>query len=77
MRHICNKLRLKPAQRLLHVGCGWGALAMFAARECGAHAVGITLSVEQMASAQARVRERGLDGQVQVRLQDYRRLDDE
>jgi cyclopropane-fatty-acyl-phospholipid synthase len=77
LQHICAKLRLTRGQRLLDVGCGWGALAIHAAREHGASVVGITLSAEQMLLAQARVRQLGLDPQVQVRLQDYRALGDE
>lgn len=74
LRHICGKLRLERTQRLLDIGCGWGALAMHAAREHGVHVVGITLSEEQRSLAQMRVKERGLDGLVDVRLRDYREL---
>ena len=51
-RHLCRKLRLQPGEYLLDVGCGWGGLARYAAREFGAKVFGITLSKEQLALAQ-------------------------
>lgn len=73
---ICRKLRLAPGQRLLDVGCGWGAMVMHAARHYGVRAVGITLSQQQFDLASARVADAGLAGRVEIRLQDYRDLDD-
>ena len=73
--HILNKLMLRPGERLLDIGCGWGALVMRAARHYGARAVGVTLSRSQFELARRRVAEAGLDGQVEIRLQDYRDLD--
>ena len=73
---ICRKLDLRPGQRLLDVGCGWGSLAVHAAREYGAFVVGITLSPEQADFARKRVAEAGLTEQVDIRIQDYRTLDD-
>ena len=70
--HICTKLRLAPGERFLDVGCGWGALAMHAAREYGVDATGITLSNNQHALATERIREAGLEGRCRVLLQDYR-----
>lgn len=70
--HILSKLRLQPAQRLLDVGCGWGALVMRAAQKYGARAVGITLSQNQYEHAWARIRQAGLEDRVEIRLQDYR-----
>jgi cyclopropane-fatty-acyl-phospholipid synthase len=70
--HICRKLMLKPGERLLDIGCGWGGLILWAARHYGVRAVGITLSDGQHAYASERVRALGLEGQVEVRLQDYR-----
>ncbi|MBN8759674.1 MAG: cyclopropane-fatty-acyl-phospholipid synthase [Thiobacillus sp. SCN 64-35] len=70
--HICRKLALQPGERLLDIGCGWGGLVLHAARHYGVHAVGITLSDDQHAHASARVRELGLEGQVEVRRMDYR-----
>lgn len=72
--HLCRKLRLKPGEYLLDVGCGWGGLARFAAREYGAKVLGITLSREQLALAQERVIAQGLQAQVELQLLDYRDL---
>jgi cyclopropane-fatty-acyl-phospholipid synthase len=76
---VCRKLGLdqRGGQRLLDVGCGWGTLAMHAARHHGAQVVGITISRQQASLAQQRVHDAGLDGQVDIRLQDYRDLGDE
>ncbi len=70
--HILTKLRMAPGERLLDIGCGWGALAIRAAQRYGAIAHGITLSEEQCAYAQARVRELGLADRVTIELRDYR-----
>lgn len=70
--HICRKLRLKPGERFLDVGCGWGALVMWAAQRYQARATGITLSENQHAYAHARIREAGLEGLCDVQLLDYR-----
>jgi cyclopropane-fatty-acyl-phospholipid synthase len=70
--HILAKLQLQPGQRLLDIGCGWGALALRAAQKFGARCVGITLSQNQFDLASERVRAAGLQGQVEIRLQDYR-----
>ncbi|WP_433299540.1 class I SAM-dependent methyltransferase [Actinoplanes sp. CA-030573] len=73
---ICRKLGLKAGMRLLDVGCGWGSLAMHAAREYGVTVLGITLSAEQADYARKQVAEAGLADQVEIRIQDYRELDD-
>ncbi|MHB9861222.1 class I SAM-dependent methyltransferase [Streptomyces sp. YIM S03343] len=73
---ICRKLGLKPGQRLLDVGCGWGSLAVHAAREHGVHVTGITLSQEQAAYARKRVADAGLTDRVEIRVQDYRDVTD-
>jgi len=70
--HICRKLVLEPGERLLDIGCGWGGLVLHAARHYGVQAVGITLSDDQHVHVRARVRELGLEGQVEVRRMDYR-----
>jgi cyclopropane-fatty-acyl-phospholipid synthase len=70
--HILTKLQVRPGQRLLDIGCGWGALVMRAASRFGARCVGVTLSRNQFELANERVREAGLQDQVEVRLQDYR-----
>jgi cyclopropane-fatty-acyl-phospholipid synthase len=73
---ICRKLGLEPGMRLLDVGCGWGGLALHAAREYGVDVVGITLSAEQADYARKQVAEAGLTAHVEIRVQDYRDLDD-
>ena len=67
---------LQPGQRLLEIGCGWGALAETAARDVGARVVGVTLSDEQLAFGRERMREHGVAERVDLRLQDYRDIDD-
>ncbi|GAB2763273.1 class I SAM-dependent methyltransferase [Streptomyces bullii] len=73
---VCRKLALKPGQRLLDVGCGWGSLAIHAAREHGATVVGVTLSQEQAAYARKRVADEGLTDKAEIRVQDYRDVRD-
>ncbi|MEU7073671.1 cyclopropane-fatty-acyl-phospholipid synthase family protein [Streptomyces narbonensis] len=73
---IARKLNLKEGDRLLDVGCGWGSMALHAAREYGARVVGITLSREQAAYARKRVADEGLTDLVEIRVQDYRDVPD-
>lgn len=73
--HILTKLRLAPGQRLLDIGCGWGALALRAAQRYGAQVVGITLSRNQYDLARERAAAAGLQDRVEIRLQDYRDVD--
>ena len=73
-RLLCRKLRLKPGEYLLDVGCGWGGLARFAAREYGVKVFGITLSNEQLKLARERVNAEGLQDKVDLQLLDYRDL---
>jgi len=70
--HICRKLRLMPGEKLLDIGCGWGALIRWAAKHYGVEATGITLSKNQHALANERIREDGLSGRCRALLQDYR-----
>src|SRR5258708_17119118 len=70
--HICAKLRLKPGDRFLDIGCGWGALAIRAASRYGVDATGITLSENQHRLANERIREAGVADRCRVLLQDYR-----
>lgn len=71
---IARKLRLARGDRFLDIGCGWGGLIRFAAREYGARAVGVTLSSRQAEYARARIRDEGLEGVCSVDLIDYRDL---
>ncbi len=73
---ICRKLALEPGMRLLDVGCGWGGMVMHAALHHGVRAVGVTVSRRQAELAEKRVAEAGLAGSVEIRLQDYRDVDD-
>ena len=72
--YLCRKLRLAPGQRLLDIGCGWGALVLWAAKHYGVRAHGITLSTQQYEHANARVSAEGVRDQVTVELRDYRNL---
>jgi cyclopropane-fatty-acyl-phospholipid synthase len=76
LEHICRKLRLQPGERLLDIGCGWGALVLHAAQHHGVSAVGITLSERQAALARERVVQAGLQDRVEILLLDYRDLPD-
>ncbi len=71
---VAAKLGLAPGMRVLDVGCGWGSFAIHAARNYGATVTGVTLSRAQAELAQRRVREAGLEGQVDIRVADYRQL---
>ncbi len=73
--HICRKLLLKPGERMLDVGCGWGGMLLYAAKNYGAEGVGCTLSTPQYEYALEKVRREGLEGAVTVLLQDYRSID--
>ncbi|QUD88968.1 SAM-dependent methyltransferase [Phenylobacterium montanum] len=72
---ICRKLRLQPGDRLLDVGCGWGALLIHAALTYGAEGHGVTLSKAQFDYAQARIAKLGLADRVRIELRDYRSVD--
>lgn len=74
LEHICRKLRLKPGERLLDIGCGWGALIRWAARYYGVQAHGITLSRDQYDHCRTEIEAAGLQDQVAVEFRDYRDL---
>lgn len=74
LEYICRKLLLKPGQTLLDIGCGWGALVIYAAKKYGVKATGITLSKNQLERAKERVKQEGLNDQITLELCDYREL---
>jgi len=74
LEHICRKLLLKPEDEFLDIGCGWGALVIYAAKHHGVRAHGVTLSPQQLKVAQERIEEAGLTDRVRVELLDYRDL---
>ncbi len=76
VRRALRMARVQPGSRVLEIGCGWGALAEKAVTEFNAHITGVTLSVEQLAWAQKRMDGWDKPGQVDLRLQDYRDIQD-
>jgi cyclopropane-fatty-acyl-phospholipid synthase len=72
--YICRKLRLRAGQRLLDIGCGWGALVIHAAKHFGVLAEGITLSEPQAKWARSRIAEAGLENKAKIELRDYREI---
>jgi cyclopropane-fatty-acyl-phospholipid synthase len=76
VRRALQATDVKAGSRVLEIGCGWGALAEMATLEMGAHVTGVTLSTEQLAFANARMKWNGKAAQADLRLQDYRDIDD-
>ena len=74
---ICRKLQLRPGEQFLDIGCGWGGLIFRAQRMYGVNAVGVTLSRRQFEHVRQLIKDRGLEGKVEVRLQDYRHIPEE
>jgi cyclopropane-fatty-acyl-phospholipid synthase len=72
--HVCRKLMLRPGERFLDIGAGWGGLLLWAAEHYGVVATGITLSKNQHAHVNRLIQERGLGGRVTMELLDYRQL---
>ncbi len=77
VRRALAECRVGAGDRLLEIGCGWGALAEVAAGDLGAQVTGVTLSDEQLAFARDRMQRHGLEGRTDLRLQDYRDIADE
>ena len=77
IQHTLKKLDLKPNERLLDIGCGWGWLSIMAAQKYGVKVLGITLSEEQYKKGQERIKEYHLENQVEIRLQNYQDLKEE
>ncbi len=71
---VCQKIGLGPGMRFLDVGCGWGSLSLHAAEHYGAQVTGVTIAAEQKRFIDQRIRERGLEHLVEIRLQDYREI---
>lgn len=75
--YLCRKLRLQPGQTLLDIGCGWGALAIWAAEHYGVNVHGVTLSKEQQSLANEKIKAAGLEHRITIELLDYRNLSDD
>ncbi|HUR89715.1 MAG TPA: cyclopropane-fatty-acyl-phospholipid synthase family protein [Ramlibacter sp.] len=73
--HICRKLMLRPGEKFLDIGAGWGALLLWAAEHYGVDATGITLSKNQHVHVNRVIEQKGLAGRVRMELRDYRELD--
>jgi cyclopropane-fatty-acyl-phospholipid synthase len=74
---ICRKLRLKAGERMLDIGCGWGAVSMYAARHYGVTAYGVTLSEQQVAYANEKIKRLGLQDRVRIECKDYTQVEGE
>jgi cyclopropane-fatty-acyl-phospholipid synthase len=75
LEYICRKLRLRPGEHLLDIGCGWGGLITYAAARHGVQALGVTLSLRQAEVARKRIRDAGLESRCRVELCDYRDIE--
>ncbi|MDB4069911.1 cyclopropane-fatty-acyl-phospholipid synthase family protein [Candidatus Pelagibacter sp.] len=76
IQHIIKKLNIKPNQKVLDIGCGWGSLAIDIARSANCEVTGITLSQKQLDYCLKKVKELNLENQVTFKLMDYRELDE-
>jgi 2-polyprenyl-3-methyl-5-hydroxy-6-metoxy-1,4-benzoquinol methylase len=74
MDMVCQKLMVKPGDRLLDIGCGWGTLAMHAARHYGSHSTGVTLSQNQAAYGNLRIDAAGMSDKAHIDCMDYREI---
>ncbi|MGD9915956.1 MAG: class I SAM-dependent methyltransferase [Rhizobiaceae bacterium] len=75
-RHLAAKLKLEPGQNVLDIGCGWGGLGLYLARNFDVNVLGVTLSTEQHAVATERARAEGLDNRVHFEIKDYRHINE-
>lgn len=71
---LCRKLKLKPTDHVLEIGCGWGGFAVHAARNYGCRITGVTISEAQAAYARKRIAAEGLQDRIEIRIQDYRHI---
>jgi len=74
--HVCRKLKLRPGQKVIDAGCGWGALALHMAEHYGVNVKAYNISEEQVAYARERARDQGLEDRVEFCKQDYRTIDE-
>ncbi|NNE59200.1 MAG: class I SAM-dependent methyltransferase [Hellea sp.] len=74
--HIAAKLNLKPGDKVLDIGCGWGGKAIYIAQNFGCEVVGVTLSDNQHRLARERVKAAGLSDKINIRIQDYRHIEE-
>ncbi len=74
---LCTKLKLKPGERVLEIGCGWGGFGIHAATHHGVHVTGVTISEEQAAFARDRIKKAGLEDRFEILLKDYRHIEGE
>lgn len=75
LRHVCERLQLKKDDHLLEIGCGWGGLAIYAAKHYGCKVTAVTISDEQYRYAEQQIREEGVDNNVQLLNRDYRNIE--
>ena len=75
IQHIIKKLNIKPNQKVLDIGCGWGSLAIDIAKSANCEVTGITLSENQFNYCKKRAKELNLENQLNFKLMDYRELD--
>ena len=75
LEHICRKLRLKPGERLLDIGCGWGAMLIYAAKHYGVIGHGVSLSERQTELARERIRAEGLEDRITIEIKPYSDLE--
>jgi cyclopropane-fatty-acyl-phospholipid synthase len=71
---LCKKLKLKPNDHILEIGCGWGGFAIHAAKKYGCRITGVTISEAQAIYARERIAKEGLEGEIEIRIEDYRHI---